>query len=73
MKKERTSARPIEIVQAWLNGTEQKTAIYDRTLLSHGHKFEGPAIVGEYSATTLVPPDFQCEVDAFGNLVLERA
>jgi len=72
MKKTRTSARPLETVGAWLEGKEQKTAVYDRSSLSYGHKFDGPAIVGEYSATTLVPPGYVCEVDAFGNLVLER-
>ena len=37
-----------------------------------GHTVRGPAIIGEYSATTLVPPGFRCEVDAFGNLVLRE-
>jgi hypothetical protein len=32
----------------------------------------GPAIIGEYSSTTLVPKDFRCEVDAYLNLVLHH-
>jgi N-methylhydantoinase A len=73
MKKASTDARAIEIVDAWFDGRLQKTALYDRETLTHGHVLEGPAIVGEYSATTLVPPDFVCDVDEFGNLVLRKA
>ena len=51
----------------------RKTRVYDRKGLRYGHVIKGPAIIGEYSATTLVPPDFVCEVDAFGNLVLKQA
>jgi N-methylhydantoinase A len=49
-----------------------RTRVFDRNDLCHGHVIKGPAIIGEYSATTLVPPDFVCEVDAFANLVLRR-
>jgi N-methylhydantoinase A len=72
MKKARTEARAIEIVDSWFDGRLQKTALYDRETLAHGHVLEGPAIIGEYSATTLVPPDFTCDVDEFGNLVLRK-
>jgi N-methylhydantoinase A len=70
MKRVRTLARPLETGPAWFEGRVQKTSIYRREDLAPGHKFKGPAIVGEYSATTLVPPGFFCEVDEFGNLVL---
>jgi N-methylhydantoinase A len=72
MQKARTEARAIEIVDSWFDGRFQKTALYDRETLAHGHVLEGPAIIGEYSATTLVPPDFICDVDEFGNLVLRK-
>jgi N-methylhydantoinase A len=65
-----TKARPLEIATAWFEGKRCKTAIYDREGLAFGHVVRGPAIIGEYSATTLVPPGCRCEVDAFGNLVL---
>jgi N-methylhydantoinase A len=70
MKKVRTSALPVEVGHASFEGRAQRTAIYRREDLTYGHKFKGPAIVGEYSATTLVPPGCVCEVDEFGNLVL---
>jgi N-methylhydantoinase A len=56
----------------WIDGKRVKTAIYDRATLRFGHVVNGPAIIGEYSSTTLVPPDFRCSVDAYLNLVLER-
>ena len=48
------------------------TGIYDRQRLAAGAALRGPAVIVEYSATTVVPPDFACEVDEHLNLVLER-
>jgi N-methylhydantoinase A len=73
MKRIRTKARPLEIARAWFGGKVHRTSIYDRKDLCHGHVIKGPAIIGEYSSTTLVPPDFVCNVDAFGNLVLRKS
>jgi N-methylhydantoinase A len=70
-KKVGTIPRPLEIAMAWFNGKRCKTTIYDREALAFGHVVHGPAIIGEYSATTLVPPGCRCAVDEFGNLVLE--
>jgi N-methylhydantoinase A len=72
LKKTRGKARPLEVISTWFGGKPHKTSVYDRSDLQHGHVFKGPAIVGEYSSTTLVPPDFVCEMDAFGNLVLRQ-
>jgi len=47
------------------------TPVLQRDLLSPGNRFEGPAIVHEYSATTVVPPGCRAEVDANSNLVIE--
>lgn len=69
-KKVTGTARPLETSTAWFSGRAHKTAIYDRESLRHGHVVRGPAIIGEYSSTTLVPPGFVCQVDAYGNLVL---
>jgi N-methylhydantoinase A len=68
--KVRGSAKPVEVAMIWMNGRRQKTAVYDRSSLGHGHVIHGPAIIGEYSSTTLVPPDLVCRVDAYLNLVL---
>ena len=72
MKKARGSAEPLEMTTVWYGGRIRKAPVYNRDSLLHGHVIKGPAIIGEYSATTLVPPDFVCEVDAYGNLVLRE-
>src|SRR5262249_37010032 len=46
------------------------TAVLDRDSLSVGKFFRGPAIVTEYSATTVVPQDTRFQVDSAGNLVI---
>jgi N-methylhydantoinase A len=64
-------AAALETRPVWFDGKRTRTAVYDRAKLGYGHKFDGPAIVGEYSSTTLVPPGFRCAVDEYLNLVLE--
>lgn len=69
---QRTRPQPLESRLVWIGRKRLKAAIYDRAALGHGHVIKGPAIIGEYSSTTLVPPDFRCVVDAYLNLVLEE-
>src|SRR5579864_4564723 len=45
--------------------------VLDRERLLPGNRFEGPAIVHEYSATTVVPPGCRAEVDEYSNVVIE--
>ncbi len=49
------------------------TPVYARACLEPGHAFAGPAIVDQYDATTYVAPRWHARVDAFADLVLERA
>jgi N-methylhydantoinase A len=56
----------------WFEGALYTTPLYRRDQLPGGTRFRGPAIVVEYSSTTVVPPDFECLVDEYRNLVLER-
>jgi len=46
------------------------TPFYDRSGLGAGHRFDGPAVVVENDATTVVPPDFRVRVLRFGDLEL---
>lgn len=70
-RKQSRRARAVEVRPVWIDNKRVKTAVYDRQMLGHGHVINGPAIIGEYSSTTLVPPAFRCEVDAYLNLVLK--
>ena len=47
-------------------------AWYQRESLQPGDFLHGPAVVAEYSATTLVPPGWRARLDAWNCLVLER-
>jgi N-methylhydantoinase A len=46
------------------------SAIYERDTLGLGQCIEGPAIVEEWTTTTVVPPGWEAEVDELGNLVI---
>ena len=70
--KTRSKPQSIETRPVWIGGKKVKTSIYDRDSLAHGHQIKGPAIIGEYSSTTLVPPGFICEIDALLNLLLSQ-
>jgi N-methylhydantoinase A len=71
--KQRGRLVPMDRQAVWIDHKQMRTSIYDRSTLGHGHVIKGPAIIGEYSSTTLVPPDFRCEVDGYLNLVLENS
>ncbi|HEV2176208.1 MAG TPA: hydantoinase/oxoprolinase family protein [Terriglobia bacterium] len=58
--------------QVWFDNRLWKTPVYDRERLQAGARLTGPAVVVEYSSTTLVPPDFECRVDEFLNLIISR-
>ena len=45
--------------------------IYDRSKLMAGDRIEGPAIVDQFDATSVVPAGATAEGDATGNLVIE--
>jgi N-methylhydantoinase A len=56
--------------EAFFDGHKVKAKIYAREELSARKTFPGPAIVTEYSATTIVPPGKRFRIDGAGNLVI---
>ena len=52
--------------------TPVSTPVYRRTGLTPGFRTAGPAIIDEYSSTTVVYPSFDLSVDAHGNLRLRN-
>ncbi|MGH9454555.1 MAG: hydantoinase/oxoprolinase family protein, partial [Terriglobia bacterium] len=56
----------------WFGGKPIRSPAYSRRLLSPGMRIRGPAIVTEYSSTTVIPADYECRVDPFLNMVLVR-
>ncbi len=56
-----------------LSGTVRSSVpVYARTGLRAGDKFSGPALVEQYDSCSYVAPEFDAQVDRFGNLLLER-
>ncbi len=53
-------------------GETLPTDFYRREALRPGNRIIGPAIVTEFSATTVIPPDFSAVVDAYQNLILTK-
>ena len=51
-------------------GKPAPTRVLARDALVPGVRFEGPALVEEYSGTTLVPPGWSAVVTAGGHLLL---
>ncbi len=46
----------------WLAGKWHSAKVFDRASLGAGAKIAGPAVLNEVTATTLIPPNWQCEV-----------
>jgi len=53
------------------DGRRRPTPIRERTQLVPEKLYTGPAVVTEYSATTVVPPGMRFRLDRAGNLVIE--
>jgi N-methylhydantoinase A len=60
-----------ERAPVFFDGRKITATIYDRDSLEPGKKYSGPAVVTEYSATTVVPPRNQFWVDQAGNLFIQ--
>jgi N-methylhydantoinase A len=61
----------VELASIFFEGKKIMAAIYDRDSLQPGKKYSGPAVVAEYSATTIVPPGTQFWLDRTGNLFIQ--
>jgi len=62
-------APPERLVQ--VAGWEAEVPVYRRDRLVRGQHIEGPAIVTETVATTWIAAGWRCEVDGWGNLLLQ--
>ena len=61
----------VETRQVTFKQGDLPTVVYKRGQLEPGSKIDGPAIVTEVGATTLVPPEFAFSVDGYGNLIID--
>ena len=54
----------------YFDGAWSNASVYDRGLLYPGDEIRGPALIGEYTSTTVLPPGCLLEVDRIGNLLI---
>ncbi|WP_437821246.1 hydantoinase B/oxoprolinase family protein [Sorangium sp. So ce1078] len=59
-------------VRMYTDGAFRDAALYRRERLGLGAVIDGPAIVAEANATTVVEPGWQAEITALGHMVLTR-
>jgi N-methylhydantoinase A len=55
----------------WFGGRRHKTQVLPRELIKPGQSGRGPAIITEYSATTVIPPGFKFQADKANSLLVE--
>lgn len=52
-------------------GSAYSAPLYHRDFLQYGNEIPGPALILEYSSTTVLPKGSLARIDAFGNLIVE--
>jgi N-methylhydantoinase A len=68
--REPRSPNATQKVNCFLNGKPVQASLYEREKLRSGERFTGPAIIVEYSATSLVPTGWRARVDGYGQIHL---
>jgi N-methylhydantoinase A len=68
--KKRSKAEPAYTASVYLGLRATRAPVYWRDDLSAGAKLKGPAIISEYSSSTLIPPGRIVQVDPWLNLII---
>ena len=58
--------------QVWFDEGPVTTPVYDRAKLAAGVRIDGPAILTQLDATTVILPGESAETDRYGNLIVTR-
>ncbi|MEH2493426.1 N-methylhydantoinase A [Bradyrhizobium sp. AZCC 2230] len=61
---------PVGRRRVWFEGNGLDTPVYERDDLPCGFSFQGPAIIEQVDATTVVPPGASAEVDKYLNIII---
>ncbi|CAN7209548.1 hydantoinase/oxoprolinase family protein [Bradyrhizobium sp. LjRoot220] len=65
-----TIPEPIDRRRVWFDGNGLDTPVFQRDDLPCGFSFQGPAIIEQVDATTVVPPGASAEVDKYLNIII---
>ncbi|HEY7240192.1 MAG TPA: hydantoinase B/oxoprolinase family protein [Burkholderiales bacterium] len=63
---------PAETVRIFTGGAWRAAPLYRRGDLAPGQRIDGPAIIAEANATTVVEPEWRANVTPLNHLILER-
>ncbi|HSU04966.1 MAG TPA: hydantoinase/oxoprolinase family protein, partial [Acetobacteraceae bacterium] len=63
---------PVDLVHIFTEDTDHEASVFDRTHLLAGDVINGPALIREANATTVVEPGWAAEVNALDHLLLRR-
>ena len=67
-----SAAVPIDVVTLWTGGCEISAPVFEREALAPGAQIDGPAMIREAIATTIVEPGWRARVDPWRSLLLCR-
>jgi N-methylhydantoinase A len=59
-------------MRCWFQGKRETATLFAREELLAGDTLAGPAVISEYSATSLVPRGWSAAVDSYGQILLRR-
>jgi 5-oxoprolinase (ATP-hydrolysing) len=68
----RPAGAPAETVRIFTGGQWRAAPLYRRDDLAPGQRVDGPAIIAEANATTVVEPEWRASVTPLDHLILER-
>lgn len=54
------------------DGESIDTQVLDRDAIPVGSVYQGPLVIDENSATTVIPPGYDLHIDDFGNLIIRK-
>jgi 5-oxoprolinase (ATP-hydrolysing) len=63
---------PIEMVEMFTGGEPHATPVFERASLAPGDRIEGPALIREANATTVIEPGWAADVTPLDHLLLRR-
>jgi N-methylhydantoinase A len=66
------TAAPRLSAKVFFHERPSRVPVYKREQLQPGASFNGPAIISEYSSTTLIPSGWRVEIDLWRNLVIAK-
>ncbi len=72
-KRKKTRKKKIKKQKIVFDGKSYEAIVFDRIDLHPGENFRGPALVFEFSATSIIPPFWNCKVDKESNLILTKS